>query len=196
MLPTREQAEAFLLEAEQMNPGPWGNHSRTAAKCAEKIAQRCGLDADKAYILGLLHDIGRRYGVTQMAHIIDGYRFMNTLGFDEVARVCLSHSFAVQDIRTECGKVDVSEEDYELLNHLIETFEYDDYDRLIQLCDSIAFPDGVIDLKTRMDDVERRYGFYPKEKRLKHYAIRDYFEEKMGCNLYRVVTDDKKLWDM
>ena len=41
MLPTREQAEALLREAELCNPGPWGNHSRVAAHCAEKIAMAC-----------------------------------------------------------------------------------------------------------------------------------------------------------
>ena len=41
MLPTREEAEKLLLEAEGCNPGPWGNHSRIAAFCAEKIALAC-----------------------------------------------------------------------------------------------------------------------------------------------------------
>ena len=38
MLPTREKAEEILREAETCNPGPWGNHCRVAAHCAEKIA--------------------------------------------------------------------------------------------------------------------------------------------------------------
>ena len=43
------------------NPGPWGKHCLTAAHCAEKIASACGdMDVEKAYILGLLHDIGRK----------------------------------------------------------------------------------------------------------------------------------------
>lgn len=55
--PTREEAERLLKEAEALNPGPWGNHSRTAAHCAEAIAAKCpGMDREKAYILGLLHD--------------------------------------------------------------------------------------------------------------------------------------------
>ena len=33
--PDRETAEELLREAEGRNPGPWGNHSRTAAYCAE-----------------------------------------------------------------------------------------------------------------------------------------------------------------
>lgn len=65
MIPTREQAEELLTEALPHNPGPWGAHSRTAAHCAEKIAAACGLDPEKAYVLGLLHDIGRRYGKQQ-----------------------------------------------------------------------------------------------------------------------------------
>ena len=55
--PDRKQAEQILAEAERCNPGPWGNHSRTAAHCAEKIALYSGMDPEKAYVLGLLHDI-------------------------------------------------------------------------------------------------------------------------------------------
>ena len=33
--PSRKEAERMLKEAEGCNPGPWGNHSRTAAHCAE-----------------------------------------------------------------------------------------------------------------------------------------------------------------
>ena len=65
MYPTREEAIALLAEAEPHNPGPWGDHSRTAAHCAEKIAAAVGLDPDKAFVLGLLHDIGRHLQYTQ-----------------------------------------------------------------------------------------------------------------------------------
>lgn len=74
MIPTRTEAERLLLEAESCNPGPWGNHSRIVARCAEKIAEACdGLDSEKAYILGLLHDIGRRFGAGHLRHVSDGY---------------------------------------------------------------------------------------------------------------------------
>ena len=49
MLPTRMEAERLLEEAEKYNPGPWGNHSRVAAHCAEKIALGCeGMNPEKA----------------------------------------------------------------------------------------------------------------------------------------------------
>ncbi|MDO4302346.1 MAG: HD domain-containing protein [Bacillota bacterium] len=190
MFPDRKEAEKMLAEAETINPGPWGDHSRMVAKCAQRIAVSCGMDGEKAYILGLLHDIGRRYGVTHLAHVTDGYKYLIELGYDEAAKVCITHSFGVKNIDNYIGNRDISQEDYELLLRLIETYEYDDYDRLIQLCDSIAFPDRIVDLKTRMDDVERRYGAaYPLSKRQKNYELKEYFEEKMGRNLYEAVMD-------
>jgi HD superfamily phosphohydrolase YqeK len=60
-VPTREWAEKLLAESAVLNPGPWEMHSRHVALGAELIAARCsGLDPERAYILGLLHDIGRR----------------------------------------------------------------------------------------------------------------------------------------
>lgn len=51
MYPSRNEAEKLLQEAEALNPGPWGNHSRVAAHCAEKIAEKCdGLNPENAYV--------------------------------------------------------------------------------------------------------------------------------------------------
>ena len=94
MLPTREEAMALIRDGLSNNPGPWGKHSLTAAHCAEKIAAACGgMDAEKAYVLGLLHDIGRKFGVRHLGHVYDGYVYMKSLGYDEVAKICLTHSF-------------------------------------------------------------------------------------------------------
>ena len=37
--------------------------------------------------MGLLHDIGRREGVTGMRHTLDGYRYLLEQGFDDVYSV-------------------------------------------------------------------------------------------------------------
>ena len=47
--------------------------------------------------------------------------------------------------------------------------------------------DGAIDLKKRMDEVERRYGFYPAPKRVAHYRLKEYFDAKAGIDLYEVL---------
>ena len=188
MLSTRGEAERLLTEAGTMSPGPWTAHSRVVARCAERIAACCeGMDPEKAYALGLLHDIGRREGVTAVAHVIDGYRFLMSLGFDENAKVCITHSFAVRNIDTYIGAWDVPDEDRAQIARFIAEWEYDDYDRLIQLCDSLAMADGTIDLKARMDDVEARHGNYPEAKRAAHYRLKAYFDHKAGRDLYGVL---------
>ena len=71
----------------------------------------------------------------------------------------------------------------ELLAELV----YDDYDRLIQLCDALAMAEGVVDIEIRMSDVKRRYGEYPQEKWDNNLALKAYFEEKCGKSIYEVV---------
>ena len=56
----RKEAEELLLEAKQLNNGPWIEHSKNVALLAEKIATKAEMNSEKAYVLGLLHDIGRR----------------------------------------------------------------------------------------------------------------------------------------
>lgn len=188
MIPEREEAERLLEEAEKCNPGPWGNHSRTAAMCAERIALACGdMNPEKAYVLGLLHDIGRKFGTRHMGHIYDGYHYMLDLGYDEAAKICLTHSFPLKDISTYIGNIDVAPDEYEELKAALDGAGYDDYDRLIQLCDSLAGADGVMAIEERMSDVKRRYGSFPQDRWDKNIALKKWFEEKIGSEIYEVL---------
>ena len=191
MIPERTEAERLLREAEQCNPGPWGNHSRVAAHCAEKIAGLCdGLDAEKAYVLGLLHDIGRKFGVRHLGHVSDGYTYMMSLGYDEVAKICLTHSFCNRSVEAYIGKFDTSDKELELIHTVLNRTVMDDYDRLIQLCDSLAGSEGVLDIGERMGDVKKRYGYYPQEKWDFNIKLKEYFEKKTGKGIYDVVEKE------
>ena len=187
MIPEREEAQRLLAEAENCNPGPWGNHSRNAALCAERIAAAAGMDGEKAYVLGLLHDIGRKFGKGHLQHVWDGCHYMMELGYAEAARVCLTHSFNSKSMDEYIGKRDIPEDQQQEIQNLLDGLEYDDYDRLIQLCDSLAMAEGVADIETRMLDVKRRYGHYPQEKWDNNFYLRRYFEEKCGRDIYDVV---------
>jgi HD superfamily phosphodiesterase len=191
MLPTRSEAERLLEEAEKCNPGPWGNHSRVAAHCAGKIAMACeGLDPEKAYILGLLHDIGRKFGVRHLGHVSDGYSYMMSLGYDEAARICLTHSFNNKRIDEYIGRADTSEEEYELIVTELGKITLDEYDRLIQICDALSGSEGIVSVEDRMNDVKRRYGSFPQEKWDSVMALKTYFEEKTGRDIYELVEKD------
>lgn len=189
MMPTRAEAEKILEEAGRCNFGPWVNHSRITAKCAEKIAELCeDLDSEKAYILGLLHDIGRKFGVRHLGHVSDGYKYMMSLGYDEVAKICLTHSFNNSTIQEYIGKFDVSDEELELIETALAKVNMDDYDKLIQLCDALAGSDGVLNIEDRMRDVEQRYGYYPQEKWNSNIRLKNYFEKKTRNNIYKTVN--------
>ena len=130
MYPTREEAENLLMDAAECNPGAWVGHSKTAAHCAERIAFYTGMDPEKAYVLGLLHDIGRKFGVSYLRHVSDGYAYMMSLGYDDVARICLTHSFYGTSIDTYVGKTDTSEEETELIRTKLAETVQDEYDEL------------------------------------------------------------------
>ena len=188
MLPKREEAIELLREAEGCNPGPWGNHSRVVAHCAEKIALECSdLDSNKAYILGLLHDIGRKFGVRNMGHVSDGYSYMMSLGYDEVAKICLTHSFNNKTPNEYIGKFDTTEDELKLIQDALKVATMDEYDRLIQLCDALGGAEGVLDIEERMKDVKHRYGSYPQAKWDSNLALKKYFELKVGKDIYVVV---------
>ena len=191
MIPTRQEAERLLREAESCNPGPWGNHSRVAAHCAEKIAEACeGMDAEKAYILGLLHDIGRKFGVRHLGHVSDGYSYMMSLGYDEAARICLTHSFNNMATEEYIGRFDTTDEELELIQSELRKAVPDDYDRLIQLCDALAGSEGVMNIEDRMNDVKRRYGSFPQSKWESNLRLKAYFEEKARKCVYDLVEKD------
>ena len=195
MLPTIEQALWKLEIAEKLNPGPWTKHSLNVANAARIIAENCpGLDSQKAFVCGLLHDIGRRTGIAAVRHIIEGYDYAMSQGWDEIARVCLTHSFPVKDIEADIGKKDISQEQYAFIDHFLKELEYDDYDKLIILCDALADANGFCILEKRFIDTTRRYGIYPFsiDRWNRTYEYKEYFEGQIGKPIYALLPDIEK----
>ena len=187
----RKEAIELLKDGLVSNPGPWGKHCLTAAHCAERIASKCGdIDSEKAYVLGLLHDIGRKFGVRHLGHVSDGFIYMKKLGYDEVAKVCLTHSFNNYSVDEYIGKFDVTDEELTIIKTELAKASYDEYDKLIQLCDCLAGAEGVLDIEQRMEDVKKRYGSYPQTKWDSNIKLMHYFEDKMKENIYVVCDKD------
>lgn len=189
---TSAQAKRELLHAAQKNPGPWEQHSISVANNARLIAQCVPfMDCDKAYVMGLMHDIGRREGVTGIKHIFDGYHYMMSLNETELARICLTHSFPIKDVHTFFGKYDCSQDQLEFLQRYLSMCEYDDYDILIQLCDAISLPNGACIMEKRFVDVALRHGL-PEctlEKWKAFMKAKAHFDYLCGCNVYTLLPD-------
>lgn len=190
MLPTMDEALHELKLAEKLNPGPWVMHSMNVGIAARNIAEKVSrLNPEKAYIVGLLHDIGRRVGIVDIpTHVYEGYQYCLGKGWDEAARICMTHSYLrMQDeFRDEPDS-----EQEKAIKAYIMNCQADDYDQLIQLCDSLAVDYGFVILEKRFVDVTRRYGImedYIKGWEIA-FSIKEYFEKEMGCSVYDVLPD-------
>ncbi len=189
---TVAQAEKELEEAAAMTPGQWVPHSRSAGLNARLIAEKCGMDGDRAYIFGLLHDIGRRKGSWDIVHIFDGYDYMVEKDEHEVARICLTHSFPAKNYAgTYIANASCTDEQKRFIREYIDGIEFDDYDLLIQLCDSISLPSGACIMEKRLVDVVLRHGIreYSVERWRKFIDIKKYFDARCGCNIYTLLPN-------
>ncbi len=193
MLPTIDEALKELEIAGQINPGPWVKHSINTGVAARNIAEKVpGLDPEKAYIVGLMHDIGRRvkFGFVDIpTHVYEGYKYCMEKGWDEAARICMTHSYLL--MQDEFNTYEPETENEKAIKAYIMDCTADDYDRLIQLCDSLAVDYGFVILEKRFVDVTRRYGImegYINGWEVA-FGIKEYFEEKMGCSIYDVLPD-------
>ena len=187
---TIQQAKQELKIAVQNNPGLWEQHSLVTADNAMRIAEKVpGMDPEKAYIMGLLHDIGRREGITGMRHVIDGYNYMMQLQQPELAVICLTHSFASKNVEHFEGKHDCEPEQKAFIKDFIAQREYDDYDKLIQLSDALSLPAGACFVEKRFVDVALRHGVqdYTTTRWRAYLELKKYFDTLCGCNLYTLL---------
>jgi hypothetical protein len=188
--PSRTQAIEFIQEAEALNPGPWVQHSHFVAKAAEALARHHpALDPEKAFVLGCLHDIGRRAGIYGMRHMIDGYTFLSDQGFEDAARICITHSYIIKEVNSVAGERDCTKQEVEFMMAYLSKLEYDDYDRLVQLSDAISEPSGFCLIEKRLVDVALRYGLndFSLLRWKAFLEMQRYFEKAIGRSIYSVL---------
>ena len=74
--------------------------------------------------VGLLHDIGRRNGNMQARHAIEGFQFLTSIGFDEGARICLTHTFQYKDIEAIYDTWDCSDDEKHFMAEYLQNVTY------------------------------------------------------------------------
>lgn len=189
-LPNKQQAHTYLAEAALINPGQWVPHCEYAAQAAYSIASKIdGLDPDAAYVMGLLHDIGRRVGIIDLSHCYTGYQFMLEEGYPHIARICITHSFINKDTRGAEQNWDGDFKDLETMRAFLTSIEYDDYDRLIQLCDAISVSSGYWLMEKRLLDVGIRRGVSDSspERWQALLDVKNTFEKRLGFSVYQLL---------
>ena len=167
-------------------------HTNGIAVAAHKIAENCGLDAQKAYVLGLLHDYGKLEDekATGYPHFLLGYDKMMELGYFSVAKICLSHSFPFQNFDLK-DYTSYSIENLIKAKDLLKNVVYDDYDRLIQLCDILFEGINIVKYEKRILNIRQRYNL--TEEQTKNLELgakqnKEYFDNKCGCDIYKILN--------
>ncbi|MCL2342050.1 MAG: HD domain-containing protein [Firmicutes bacterium] len=185
-----EVYEKFALWSKEAE-GTWVERCVNVAEAAKRIAEAAGLDKDKAYAMGLLYDIGKINGDTGVRHTIDGYNFLKEEGYDDIARVCITHAFITRDVTNTIGEYDVTNDEYDFLRQYLENIQYNEYDKLVQLADSMSMPDRFVLIETRIIDICLRYGMNENmlESTKEIFKIQAEMENKLGHSVYKLFPE-------
>ncbi len=166
-------------------------HTKKVAEIASLIASKCGMNTEKAYVFGLLHDYGKHIDErkTGVFHGLEGYREMLKKDYPEMAVICLSHCFPKKDFDLDNYPA-YNRKDLEISKQILSLNDYDDYDRLIQLSD--MFPEGmnIVTIENRLQGIKKRYCL--SEKKLKDISenalfLKQYFSDLCGCDIYTLI---------
>lgn len=167
-------------------------HYLRVAEHARLIASKTNcLNPEKAYILGLLHDYGEylEQKDRRFFHGTAGYDEMMYLGFDEVARTCLSHSFFDGCITPE----NYPSYDADCIRRaaaIIAESPVDDYDRLIQISDLTVTGDQSTDIEARLNFIGQKY-HVPEEiisfKKEQACKLKTYMDALCGTDIYQIL---------
>ena len=190
----RQYAEKLIAEAKELNDGVWINHSYNVAHLAEKIASKANMDSEKVYIVGLLHDIGRRNGTMQARHALEGYNYLINIGFEYGARICITHTFQYKDVDAIYDTWDCSADEKQFIKEYLDNVTYDDYDKLIQLCDALSLANGYCYAEKKMVNSVLKFGFKDTtaNKWKAILELKDYFDAIICGDVYSLFCELKQ----
>lgn len=177
-----EKLEEIVLKGKEY----YSKHSILVADAARLIAKKCNLDSNKAYRLGLLHDIGRMYHQDDFSHLYLGYKLLSNYDL-ACARICITHAYPLKNIDSFNGKInDLKMKEFVM--NFINSIEYDSYDLLIQLCDAIT-TDKYITIEERYECLKNKnkWNDYSLLKINKLNEIKKHFDLLIKDDIYRVL---------
>ena len=195
---TIDEALSLLLEnikneEDLMKPeNKWILHSIYVGQAAKRIANKLDLNGEFALIIGYLHDIGRK--INHNNHPIEGYNYLNSLGYTDIARYSLTHSFLNNNISLTVGSGPKDKESYNFIDNYLQSIKKDIFDNILQLCDLMCLETGFTTIEKRILDVIQRKGIgdYSYEHYMSLIDFRNWFELTTHCNLYDLFPEISK----
>ncbi|MFV0625954.1 MAG: HD domain-containing protein [Alphaproteobacteria bacterium] len=166
-------------------------HTQNVVKIASLLASKTvSLNPEKAYILGLLHDYGRRIDECRINkfHGCDGYEALSELGYPIVAKICLTHTFPDKNFSMDKYSYPTNWLDW--AKRELHKVNYDDYDKLIQLCDKLVTGYGIVSIEHRVGSVSKRYNL-TQEQHNNHLneglELKSFFDKLCKNDIYKII---------
>ena len=194
-------AESILYElskGKSIGGKPYSfGHVEHVARLASIIAKECGLDPQRAYIFGLLHDVGRFFVMDDKGgmivndkhrHPIEGYLYLKRLEYNEEARICITHAFIRRKNIYAHLYTDIENG---MINEVLEQ-EYNQYDLLIQLADEMSVMNGWCTLESRLarEALENGYDHDAWERFEYLHEIKRMFDKLAKVDIYSFIMHD------
>lgn len=160
-----------------INTSAWINHSINVGLCARNLATGLeNVDLNTAYVLGILHDIGRKFK-TDMQHTVFGYEYLVNKGYPNEAKICLTHSHILGE---RCANNEPAVPGWSCLNGVstwdssVETDDltmflqqtsYSVYDLLLSIADLMATDQSILPIYERLQDIAGRRKIDPTNRK-------------------------------
>lgn len=167
-------------------------HTMGIAMFSRLLAMRItGLNPEKAYIMGLLHDYGKKYdeSLNNHFHGLVGYLELKELGWDAPARICLTHTFPDKEFALE-NYPSYPIEDLKRVKKILADIEYDDYDRVVQYSDMFLEGLKITTLEERIAHIKQRYHLSDADEQClltDAMCLKKYFDAKCGEDTYIIL---------
>lgn len=167
-------------------------HTKGVASAAKKIASQTPyLNPNKAYVLGLLHDYGKKNDEfsSGLFHAQTGYEELLSMGYDDVAKVCLTHSFPYKNFNNSDYK-SYYPQWLDWARDKLKNIEYNEYDYLIQLCDSFFEGMNMVCFEKRFIGIKKRYNLNDDDIKIQIEGAKRnklYFDKCCNKNIYDIL---------
>ncbi len=174
------------------NENRWILHSIYVGLATRRIAEKLNLNEDFALTIGYLHDIGRR--INHFNHPIEGYFYLKKLGYENIARYSLTHSFLNNDVTRTVGTGPKDPDSYKFINNYLNSINKDVFDNILHLCDLMCLETGFTTIEKRILDVITRKGI-SKNSYLHYMDLMDFknwLELEIKADLYDLFPEIKK----
>ena len=178
------EKDVITCEEDYFKPeNKWLWHCIYVGEAAGRIASKLGLNEDKAKALGYVHDIGRK--IDHRRHVLEGYYYLQELGYEEESKICLTHSFVNNDFNLVAGGV-VDSKRQAFFSQFVSMDNCTIYDNIVQMCDLFCLDTGFTTVENRLLDIYKRKGVFSNTK--EHFYsvlnLKSVLESAMDCSLY------------